>query len=394
MENSLFSSIGNISSTKSVTLKNLIFVNYGGNSIVDTVSQINALTINDLKIHSFKKDINNFSNFNGIIDNLGIDFSKSPTSVQLNRCFIDDEFATINTGFISNLIDYDVLEINHSRVFSNTKKNAFISYDRLALNPWVDTDANNLSSTKDIPNRNQYSRTLSINYCSNFGDTTSLVTATSGKFYAASSSFSSLKWSLYQNNQQIFPTLYSKVNINNTINYGNASGELFINSMKYYAVQSTTTGSYYSRNYLIAEPFASNFKILKFMNFGSCKAISNIKTQTNDGWNKLPSNFEVTGYSFYLRNHLTYSSFSISIQNSFNAGKTTIISSESLTNDYKNLYYYSALVSIEEEKWLDISNLNQINKDFFVNTLGLDETKWNLDYINILDEYGLPSIIY
>lgn len=41
-----------------------------------------------------------------------------------------------------------------------------------------------------------------------------------------------------------------------------------------------------------------------------------------------------------------------------------------------------------------MTSYSQINSDFFENTFGLNKNIWNLDYINIKEVYGLPTIKY
>ena len=52
------------------------------------------------------------------------------------------------------------------------------------------------------------------------------------------------------------------------------------------------------------------------------------------------------------------------------------------------------LFGIEDPGASSINNYAQVNADFFRNTIGLDDEVWDLSYINLQDEYGLPKIFY
>ena len=96
--------------------------------------------------------------------------------------------------------------------------------------------------------------------------------------------------------------------------------------------------------------------------------------------------------SIYFKNinNIIYFS-SGNITSCFNAGKT----SEAFESyEYLNNYYYYPITGVEETNALKITSSSQINSDFFINTIGLDSEKWDLGYININDEYGLPKIKY
>ena len=74
---------------------------------------------------------------------------------------------------------------------------------------------------------------------------------------------------------------------------------------------------------------------------------------------------------------------------SLNCGFTSHDALSSGTNNYN----FTPITGISGGA-LSITEYSQINSDFFINTIGLDPEKWNLNYINVQDEYGLPTIIY
>jgi hypothetical protein len=76
-----------------------------------------------------------------------------------------------------------------------------------------------------------------------------------------------------------------------------------------------------------------------------------------------------------------------------NAGPTNLPTSDGMTSNTVNFYYVASLNGVLEGKGLSVTP-SQVNADFFINTIGLDATYWDLNYVNILDEYGLPKIIY
>ena len=136
----------------------------------------------------------------------------------------------------------------------------------------------------------------------------------------------------------------------------------------------TAEGSgYFTLNKLVADNFSLYIsprsgicKISKFINFGSCNQF--IVSEEN----------------------------SYSLKSCFNSGQVGLSFKANTLNtvDSINNYEFSPLSTTHLEQFKSITNYSQITSDFFINTIGLDPEKWNLSYINIQDEYGLPMINY
>jgi hypothetical protein len=130
--------------------------------------------------------------------------------------------------------------------------------------------------------------------------------------------------------------------------------------------------------YYIRSFTKSTFSLTRVFNFGEVGSF--LQTKQREEGISYPSAIPNNGINQFCLNNI------------LNAQKTLSESMDGLTNK-ANVYYYVPL-TIVSDGCLEINNRDQINKDFFINTIGIDESRWDLDYINIEDEYGLPIIIY
>ena len=185
----------------------------------------------------------------------------------------------------------------------------------------------------------QPDNTIKISYCSNYGDTSNLIKVAACDYV----------YSYYSNSYN------QNVIVDNIVNYGSTSNSLFVNKVN--ISQSANEVNY-----------SAHFKINKVLNFGEVNSFLGASNENG------------------------YKSFAAS--SCFNAGKTTNPSFSANPGDGKNNYQFTPLTGIEDSGAFSVTNYSQINSDFFINTLGLDPERWNLSYINIQDEYGLPTIIY
>ena len=233
----------------------------------------------------------------------------------MNNCHISDEFATIESGLIHNLNGIKDIDITNCSIKSNTKQSAFISSD------WLSTSYKNT----------QPDNTIKISYCSNYGDTSNLITVAACDYnYSKVSPNGGIE---YYNNQNII--------IDNIVNYGFVSSSLFTNDVYVYEYRNIRT-------------YTNNFRLDKVLNFGTIGSFIDVVA--------LVYSDEFSKATDRIKNTFT-------INSCFNAGATTNAS-------------------------FNFSNYSQINSDFFINTIGLNPERWDLSYINIQDEYGLPTIIY
>lgn len=338
LEKPLFGSVGrsDVTCTDDIEVKNVNLVNFSGESFVNQVLDCNTFKIDSVTIESFVKDESNYCGTYGIVRTIGNGSAiNAPTNFYMNNCHINDEFATIESGLINNLNGIKDINITNCSVKSNTKQSAFISSD------WLSTSYKN----------DQPDNTIKISYCSNYGDTSNLITV-------AACDHSYHDYPYYSYNQNII--------VDNIVNYGSVSDSLFINDV--YVYYYYDIDSYY--NY---------FKIDKVLNFGTIGSFIDV---------------DVTiGYSTGLSTATDYIKNSFTINSCLNAGATTNASFH-FTGNVTNNYQFTPLTGIEDSGAFSVTNYSQINSDFFINTLGLDPEKWNLSYINIQDEYGLPTIIY
>ena len=296
------------------------------------VLECNTFTIDSVTIESFVKDESNYCATYGIVKMIGNGGKiNAPTNFYMNNCHISDEFVTIESGLIHYLNGIKDIDITNCSIKSNTKQSAFISLDLLSGN---------------YIRYRQPDNTIKISYCSNYGDTSNLIKVAACDYVYNSSYY----------NQHVI--------IDNIVNYGSVSSSLFTNDV--YVYESDDIDSY-----------ANYFKLDKVLNFGTIGSFIDVDV---DVWASVS---EETG-----RIKKTFT-----INSCFNAGATTN-ASFNFTSNVTNNYQFTPLTGIEDSGAFSVSNYSQINSDFFINTIGLDPERWNLSYINIQDEYGLPTIIY
>lgn len=213
------------------------------------------------------------------------------------------------------------------------------SYNVTIVNSSVHSNTKQSAFISSDRNERIYSystKLISVSYCANYGDTNSLIKAKT-YFYS------------YDNDTQT-------IVVDNIVNYGLVNNSLFINEIKKYS-----------------SDYVDLFKIDKVLNFGDI--------------NSFATTLNINDYEG------VYDNKSFTISSCFNAGYTTE-ASFNLANSVTNNYQFIPLAGIEDSGAFSVSNYSQITSDFFINTIGLDPERWNLSYINIQDEYGLPTIIY
>lgn len=342
LEKPLFGSVGrsDVTCTDDIEVKNVNLINFSAESFVSQVLECNTFTIDSVTIESFVKDESNYCATYGIVKMIGNGGKiNAPTNFYMNNCHISDEFATIESGLIHNLNGIKDIDITNCSIKSNTKQSAFISSD------WLST----------IYSNRQPDNTIKISYCSNYGDTSNLIKVAACDYYYHPSYSSSP----YYYNQNVI--------VDNIVNYGFVSSSLFTNDV-------------YSDTYAI-ETYTNYFKLDKVLNFGTIGSFIDVDV-TYEG----NSNYDETLAIEHIKQSFT-------INSCFNAGATTN-ASFNFTSNVTNNYQFTPLTGIEDSGAFSVSNYSQINSDFFINTIGLDPERWNLSYINIQDEYGLPTIIY
>lgn len=339
LEKPLFGSVGrsDVTCTDDIEVKNVNLVNFSGESFVNQVLECNTFKIDSVTIKSFVKDESNYCATYGIVRTIGNGSAiKAPTNFYMNNCHINDEFATIESGLIHYLNIIKDIDITNCSVKSNTKQSAFISSDCLSTT---------YSGYKQPDN------TIKISYCSNYGDTSNLIKVAACDYYYH-------PYSSYNQN----------VIVDNIVNYGSVSDSLFINDV-------------YVRSYVDIDSYSNYFKIDKVLNFGTIGSFIDIDVSLE---------YDSSTYLSEARARIKQS---FNINSCFNAGATTD-ASFNFTSNVTNNYQFTPLTGIEDSGAFSVTNYSQINSDFFINTIGLDPDRWNLSYINIQDEYGLPTIIY
>ena len=368
MSNSLFDTIG-YNAESNITLKNIIFENYSGKAVVNKINASSNVLIDNIEISSFNKDQYDYCDFNGVVDT--VDSGYSTSSLKINNCHINDEFTTLNSGFINYLYTFGNVNLSNCSIKSNTINSAFISGDRFAENYFE----NNVDGTK-----NTY---IELSYCANYGDTTNLVRASAGSYYSINDKVGDLE---IINRSTGIGT--HNINISNIVNYGAVSESLFNNCYKihgyYYEYLNYDYGK--TESSCTCRTFTnSSFKIFNVLNFGSVNSFAKVISYTLTGslqeayWD-LKHNIKLLEMNIY------------DVKNSFNCGLTAN-ESLSLIDNKANIYFYTPFTNIDDG-CLSITEKSFINKDFFINTIGLDQTRWDLNYIDITDKYGLPTIIF
>lgn len=339
LEKPLFGSVGrsDVTCDDDIEIRNVNLVDFSGESFVNQVLECSTFKIDSVTIESFVKDESNYCATYGIVRTIGNGSAiKAPTNFYMNNCHINDEFATIESGLIHYLNIIKDIDITNCSVKSNTKQSAFISSDFL-------------STTYNV--YKQPDNTIKISYCSNYGNTSNLIKVAACDYYYISS---------HNYNQNVI--------VDNIVNYGSVSDSLFINDV-------------YVNRYDDIDSYSNYFKIDKVLNFGTIGSFIDIDVSlVYDSSNYLP----------VVRAHIKQS---FTIHSCFNAGATTN-ASFNYTSNVTNNYQFTPLTGIEDSGAFSVTNYSQINSDFFINTIGLDPERWNLSYINIQDEYGLPTIIY
>lgn len=342
LEKPLFGSVGrsDVTCTDDIEVKNVNLVNFSGESFVNQVLDCETFTIDSVTIESFVKDESNYCETYGIVKMIGNGGKiNAPTNFYMNNCHISDEFATIESGLIHNLNGIKDIDITNCSIKSNTKQSAFISSD------WLSTSYKNT----------QPDNTIKISYCSNYGDTSNLITVAACDYnYSEVSPNGGIE---YYNNQNII--------IDNIVNYGFVSSSLFTNDVYVYEYRNIRT-------------YTNNFRLDKVLNFGTIGSFIDVVA--------LVYSDEFSKATDRIKNTFT-------INSCFNAGATTN-ASFNFTSNVTNNYQFIPLAGIEDSGAFSVSNYSQINSDFFINTIGLNPERWDLSYINIQDEYGLPTIIY
>ena len=348
LEKPLFGSVG-LSSTcnNDIEIKNINLVNFSGESFVNQVLKCNTFTIDSVTIESFVKGENNYCATKGIVNLIGDGNDGSsinaPTKFSMNNCHIDDEFADIEGGLVYKLNRTNDVNIMNCSVYANTNKSAFISED------WH-SERYNMNS-----DYNSDSNKINISYCSNYGNTNNLITVAAIKY--------TVSYRDYGYEQSI--------SVDNIFNSGDVSNALFINKVNVYNSDPIDTHpSLKTTDY---------FQIDNVINFGKINSLCKNEGTSND--------------ENYIETINTRLGASFTITSCFNAGVTTN-ASFNITSNITNNYQFVPLAGIEDPGAFSVSNYGQINSDFFINTIGLDPERWNLSYINIQDEYGLPTIIY
>ena len=327
LEKPLFGSIGrsDVTCTDDIEVKNVNLVNFSGESFVNQVLECNTFTIDSVTIESFVKDDSNYCETYGFVKTIGNGNAiKAPANFYMNNCHVNDEFATIESGFINNLNGIKDIDIANCSVKSNTKQSAFISSD------WLSADTSGY---------NQPDNTIKISYCSNYGDTNNLIKVASCCYERTGAS------SYYNQN----------VVVDNVVNYGSASDSLFINNV-------------YIGNYNYISKYSNYFKFNKVLNFGSIDSFVGVDVKADTSYGSSKDEGKIK--------------HSFTINSSFNAGNTTN-ASFNFTSNVTNNYQFIPLTGIEDSGAFSVTNYSQINSDFFINTIGLDPERWNLSYINI-----------
>lgn len=341
LEKPLFGSVGrsDVKCTDDIEVKNVNLVNFSGESFVNQVLECGTFKIDSVTIESFVKDESNYCATYGIVRTIGNGSGiNAPTNFYMNNCHINDEFATIESGLIHYLNGIKDIDITNCSVKSNTKQSAFISSD------WLSTSYSN----------KQPDNTIKISYCSNYGDTSNLIKVAACDYCPNS-----------------FPYYNQNVIVDNIVNYGSVSDSLFTNDVYV---------SFYGYDDIVGiVGYTNYFKLEKVLNFGTISSFIDVDVSI------ITSNGLATATD-YIKNTFT-------INSCLNAGITTN-ASFNFTGNVTNNYQFTPLTGIEDSGAFSVSNYSQINSDFFINTIGLDPERWNLSYINIQDEYGLPTIIY
>ena len=342
LQNPLFKSIGSGSSqTENVSIENITFTNMSATCIIENAYGISTFDLRDIVVASFVKDSNDFANFYGLIKNLDY-----PKITNLYRCFINDEFTSINCGLIYKINRYGTININYCSVKSDTKKAAFIADDLFGNG--LTTIEQGFPDDHDDTTYPQYNSSLNISFCSNYGETPCLAKAAAGSGKRLNWRYKTCDGDYYDGHESFVlqSNLFTKrTQISNVANYGNVDN-LFINSFASASYQRVTPAN--KNKY----PF----------------------------WNSYE---RVIGESYFTASKIV----------NFGAGTN----SQANVN-YSNSFYYDGTGQIYKyitnSSWMTITSLSQVTTSFFEQTIGLDGELWDLSYIKVEDEYGRPTILY
>ena len=374
LSNSLFGTIGTTNSTgKEIAIRNIIFKNFSGKAIAENVLNTTTCIIENIKITSFVKDENNYVGFYGIVAKVGnIESKLRPNSLIIKNCHVQDEYATVETGIVNRIEYYKNINISFCSNYANCKSSAIVSEDYFS-----DIDPRHFTSYpasaemtrgllqnayENIHGTYDLATILKISYCANYGDCKTMITA-------ASSAIGDYRYDTYYDYDS---TDTHRVYIDNCVNYGTVSYCLFKNSLvsKTRATRYAGDNSYYKEASGFFTSFLNGgFKVTQCMNFGKVYSIFGDvqKSETED-----------VVYA-YTANYI------------FNCGETT---KESTISNYGLDSFYEVIpyTIIDETMGLNITSIGQITSGFFEDIFGLNTEYWDLSYIKIDDEYGLPQI--
>ncbi len=354
LEKPLFGSVGrsDVTCADDIEVKNVNLVNFSAESFVNQVLECNTFTIDSVTIESFVKDESNYCGTYGIVRTIGEFNNYRPANLSMINCHINDEFSTIETGFIDSLEWFKNVTIDHCSVKANTNKCAFISEDIFTKKAYFPTEE--LSRGDVISDLNKIVSNIHISFCSNYGNSSALMDVSSGAYTYKSEGKSSgdVSWQIDGGNHNVI--------VENVVNYGDLKECLFKNSMQLLGLTEYNTGYYdiWERGIFTKN---NSYELINILNFGKINSF----VSGNKGFK---------------------------ISSSINFGLTE--SASIYKHNYFNNYQFTPLTGIEDSGAFSVTNYSQITSDFFINTIGLDPERWNLSYINIQDEYGLPTIIY
>lgn len=336
----LFASVGRTTTSKAI-IKNIVFEDLSADCIVEKVLAATSVTATNIKITSFSIDEANYCNYYGFYKTIGGYGDYKPANVTLNKYYVDDENATVDCGMVYDIEWADNTYITDSYTKCNAKESAFVAHDKF------ETEGKSLQTTDT-------QMLTKISYCSNYGDAKYLTNLSSFNCDYSSSNF-------------------VKLAINNVINYGNMSTALLASS-PYVDV--------YSSNYYIYDSEYRGRQLpiecTRVLNFGKINMLSFLTG---------------SGSWAYKISEIRHSSKYANFNYLFNAGETTY-STAANNNMVSSFYNFTPLTKCAKDGGLEVTSYSQINSDFFENTFGLNAKIWNLDYINIKEEYGLPTIRY
>ena len=350
LENPLFGSVGRqvVNASSDIVIQDIEFDDFSASSFIENVYKCSSLVVSGLTINSFVRDDMSYCGTYGVVRNVGLEnyLAYGPDDMTMRDCHILDEWATIESGLIQAFESGRSLSVESCSVRANTKQSAFLSetshnferYEKVYFEMGY-ADSNEYDDVKEH-----------INFvrCSNSGLTGGLICAALGEL---------------RYHGHFGGSYYRYLDVTECINTGNSSGPLYV---------STLRSNFAFGNSSYSVRLVGSYKVISSLNFGSS-----------------PSIFAAMDWKdSYLS---TDNSFSI--ESCFNAGEVSS-ASFSMTTEINNNYQFVPIAGIEDQGASSINNYAQVNADFFRNTIGLDDEVWDLSYINLQDEYGLPKIFY